>query len=427
MRQKELILYRNLPRQDIFDGMCRLMDGNSETFVEDYYKLLGELAGVADQYGLYGNLWHAYLAYALTGHENVFSLACEIRTGSLQDSKRDLAMHDFVILFELMKYDFNQWLSYGIPKESLRWLSDYRNEDEKRKVINKRIRDRIMELAEVMGLLKEPEELYSHTVTFYREFGVGDLGLHKAFRLQHEEGEDIRLLPATCTEHVYFKNLCGYELQKQKLIANTEAFLLGKPANNCLLFGDAGTGKSSSVKALLNEYYDRGLRMIEIYKHQFRDLNALIHMIQNRNYKFIIFMDDLSFEEFEIEYKYLKAVIEGGLEKKPENVLIYATSNRRHLIREKFSDRDERDEELHTNDTVQEKLSLAYRFGVTIYYGKPDQKEFRQIVDQIAAEEQITMPKEELYREANAWELSHGGLSGRTARQFIMHLKGQMD
>lgn len=135
-------------------------------------------------------------------------------------------------------------------------------------------------------------------------------------------------------------------------------------------------------------------------------------------------MDDLSFEEFEIEYKYLKAVIEGGLERKPDNVLIYATSNRRHLVRETFKDKQDRDEELHTNDTVQEKLSLVGRFGVTIYFGKPDKKEFQEIVRQLAKRSQIKMPEEELLLEANKWELSHGGLSGRTAQQFVDYLLG---
>jgi predicted AAA+ superfamily ATPase len=216
----------------------------------------------------------------------------------------------------------------------------------------------------------------------------------------------------------------GYEIAKKKLIDNTEAFINGKKANNCLLFGDAGTGKSSSVKAILNQYYDRGLRMIELYKHQFQDLNDIIAQIKNRNYKFIIYMDDLSFEEFEIEYKYLKAVIEGGLEKKPDNVLIYATSNRRHLIRETFRDKLDRDEDMHTNDTVQEKLSLVARFGVTIYYGGPSKKEFQEIVRRLAAKNGLEIPEQELLAEANKWELSHGGLSGRTAQQFIDYLLG---
>ena len=165
--------------------------------------------------------------------------------------------------------------------------------------------------------------------------------------------------------------------------------------------------------------------MIEVYKHQFKDLNDVIAQIKNRNYKFIIYMDDLSFEEFEIEYKYLKAVIEGGLEKKPDNILIYATSNRGHLVRETFKDKADRDEELHTNDTVQEKLSLVARFGVTIYFGKPDKKDFQKIVTTLADRYGVEMEEEKLLLEANKWELSHGGLSGRTAQQFIDYLLGQ--
>ena len=208
---------------------------------------------------------------------------------------------------------------------------------------------------------------------------------------------------------------------------NTEAFVNGKPANNVLLFGDSGTGKSTSIKAILNEYYDRGLRMIEIYKHQFQDLSNIIAQIKNRNYRFIIYMDDLSFEEFEIEYKFLKAVIEGGMETKPDNVLIYATSNRRHLIRETWSDRsDMSQDELHRSDTMQEKLSLVARFGVTINYSKPTKKEFNNIVVELAKRyPEIKLTKEELEAQANMWEMSHGGISGRTAQQFINYLAGK--
>ena len=218
----------------------------------------------------------------------------------------------------------------------------------------------------------------------------------------------------------------GYELAKQKLIENTEAFVSGRCANNCLLYGDAGTGKSTSIKAIANQYFDRSLRLIEVYKHQFCDLHDVIAQIKDRNYKFILYMDDLSFEEFETEYKYLKAVIEGGLEKKPDNVLIYATSNRRHLIRENFSDKEEIRQDMHTSDTVQEKLSLYARFGVTIYYGAPNKKEFQQIVTALAEKYQIDMDNELLLAEANKWELSHGGLSGRTAQQFVNYLLGSL-
>ena len=267
-------------------------------------------------------------------------------------------------------------------------------------------------------------EFKEDMTSFYKDFGVGKLGLHKAFRVAHDEN-GVQIVPITKIAHVHLDDLVGYELAKKKLIENTEAFVQGRKANNCLLFGDAGTGKSSSIKGILNEYYDQGLRIIEVYKHQFQDLNDVIAQVKNRNYRFIIYMDDLSFEEFEIEYKYLKAVIEGGLERKPENVLIYATSNRRHLIREKFSDKEERRDDLHTSDTVQEKLSLAYRFGLKIYFGSPSKKEFQNIVRVLADKHGITMSEEELFLKANQWELQYGGLSGRTAQQFIDHLLGQ--
>ena len=251
---------------------------------------------------------------------------------------------------------------------------------------------------------------------------MGKFGLNKAFRIL-EKDEQAYIDPITSIEHIRLEDLVGYELQKQKLVENTEAFIEGREANNVLLYGDAGTGKSSSIKAILNQYYDRGLRMIEVYKHQFRALSDILEQVKDRNYKFIIYMDDLSFEEFELEYKYLKAIIEGGLGKKPKNVLIYATSNRRHLIKESFRDKRQlSDDEIHANDTVQEKLSLVARFGQTIYFGAPEPKEFKEIVKVLAARKGILLPEDELLLRANQWELSHGGLSGRTAAQFITHL-----
>ncbi|MHB8064538.1 MAG: ATP-binding protein, partial [Ruminiclostridium sp.] len=232
----------------------------------------------------------------------------------------------------------------------------------------------------------------------------------------------IEIVPIINTEAIYLKDLVGYEFQKKSLIKNTEDFVKGYKANNVLLYGDSGTGKSSSIKAILNEYHHLGLRMIEVYKHQFGDLSSIIEQLKDRNYKFIIYMDDLSFEDYETDYKYLKAIIEGGLEARPDNVLLYATSNRRHLIREKWSDKQDRDDDLHTNDTVQEKLSLAARFGLSILYISPNRKEFEHIVKVLADNHNITLPEEELYLEANRWELRHGGLSGRTAQHFITHL-----
>ena len=340
------------------------------------------------------------------------------------DRINEVALHDFGIFKELFDYDFSS-LEKDLGAGCIRVLMDYTNGSRTDKVFNRRVRDSICTLAKALGNAADAEEFKEKMTQFYKEFGVGKLGLHKAFRIEHPEGGEMSIVPITNIAHVHLDDLVGYEIAKKKLIDNTEAFVRGRRANNCLLFGDAGTGKSSSVKAILNQYYDQGLRMIEVYKHQFKDLNDVIAQVKNRNYKFIIYMDDLSFEEFEIEYKYLKAVIEGGLERKPENVLIYATSNRRHLIRETFKDKADRDEELHTNDTVQEKLSLVARFGVTIYFGSPDKKEFQEIVRVLAERGGVDMPEEELLLEANKWELSHGGLSGRTAQQFVDYLMGQ--
>ena len=219
---------------------------------------------------------------------------------------------------------------------------------------------------------------------------------------------------------MHLDDLVGYERQKKKLVDNTLSFVNGQAANNCLLFGDAGTGKSSSIKAIMNEFYSKGLRLIEVYKHQFKDLPKIISQIKSRNYKFIIYMDDLSFEEFEIEYKYLKAVIEGGLETKPDNVLIYATSNRRHLIKESFDDVKDYKPELHSSDTVQEKLSLVARFGVTIYYGAPEKQEYDDIVINLAKKEWHRNGHRRALLEAGRWGNSnHGGRSGRCAQQLL--------
>lgn len=428
MRTKELMLYKHMEHEELLRDMTFLMENcdsdyyNKEDMAGLLFECVNELLELAAGYGLEGNLWHNYLTFLLVNDENAYSTECEI-VGEIEGSINTITLHDFEIFRELFAYDFTI-LEKALGVNCLSVLMHYENVKGHGKAFNKRIRDRICELSEKLGTCENAEEFKCTMTQFYKEFGVGKFGLHKAFRIEHTEaGADI--VPITKIAHVHLDDLVGYEIAKKKLIENTEAFVKGKKANNCLLFGDAGTGKSTSIKAILNQYYDQGLRMIEVYKHQFQDLNDVIAQIKNRNYKFIIYMDDLSFEEFEIEYKYLKAVIEGGLEKKPDNILIYATSNRRHLVRETFRDKSDRDEELHTNDTVQEKLSLVARFGVTIYFGGPSKKEFQQIVKTLAQKNQINMPEEELLLEANKWELSHGGLSGRTAQQFIDYLLGK--
>ncbi len=424
----QLILYKNFEYASLFYDFSWIMENynnqyyNKEDVEALLYDCVHELTELAVSHGFEGNLWHNFLAFLLVNNENAYSTACEVR-GAVEGSINRIVLHDFKIMKSLFNFDFGILAEY-FSMDCMDAIVDYVSINGDSKIFNKRIRDRICELTRQLEGAETVEQFKDYVTKFYRDFGVGKLGLHKAFRVEHKE-HGAEIFPITNIAHVRLDDLVGYEIAKQKLIDNTEAFVSGREANNCLLYGDAGTGKSTSIKAIANQYYERGLRLIEIYKHQFCDLNDVIAQIKNRNYKFIIYMDDLSFEEFEIEYKYLKAVIEGGLEKKPDNVLIYATSNRRHLIRETFSDKEEVREDMHTSDTVQEKLSLYARFGVSIYFGAPTKKEFQQIVLALAGKYKIHMGEEELLAEANKWELSHGGLSGRTAQQFINYLAGR--
>lgn len=423
-----LMLYKNFKHQKLFDDFVWLINQadndyyNNEDKVTLLYDCVNELLELADAYGFEGDLFHCFLGFLLANNENAFSTSCEI-VGPGDGTMNQIAIHDLKIFQELFEYDMSK-VDRELQTDAFSLLRNYKNGGRTSKVFNKRVRDRINELTVSLEQSGDATEYYRHVSRFYKENGVGKFGLHKAFRVVKQESGRPQIVPITSVEHIYLNDLVGYELQKKKLTDNTEAFVEGRKANNVLLFGDSGTGKSSSIKAILNEYYDKGLRMIEVYKHQFDCLSEIIETVKDRNYKFIIYMDDLSFEDFEIEYKYLKAIIEGGLGKKPDNVLIYATSNRRHLVRETFSDKEDRAEDLHTSDTVQEKLSLVARFGVSIYYIAPNKKEFQNIVRTLAERYHIHMPEEKLFLEANKWELSHGGLSGRTAQQFINYLLG---
>lgn len=435
----KLILYRNLFDDSIIHSLSNTfyeLDQVSEEQLKENIKLkqefiscinqqIGDLLQVATTYGFDNNLWQNYITYKMVTSENPFSISSE-GIGAREGSIKEIACSDLSLIKELFWFDFTT-IEKRLGVNIFQLITNYSALSKDIKSYNHNVSVKVRELSNNISKCNNAWELYDVITLFYKESGVGKLGLNKAFRINNDR--DIAVIePITNTENILLTDLIGYEIQKKKLIDNTEAFVLGKKANNVLLFGDSGTGKSTCVKAILNEYYSRGLRMIEIYKHQFRDLSQVISQIKNRNYKFIIFMDDLSFEEFEIEYKYLKAMIEGGLETKPDNVLIYATSNRRHLIRETWTDRsDISKDELHRSDTMQEKLSLVSRFGVTIGFLAPNKNEFNEIVKGIAKNiGDIGLTEEELYAKANMWELSHGGRSGRTAKQFIHYLIGQI-
>lgn len=427
----KLIIYGNhedtilMRMSDIF----KKIDRDEETpdkLISDIYEQIKRILEVATDYGFDKNLWHNYLTFYLITNENPFSLTCE-KVGANDGSVNEFAKNDFKVFMNLFNYDFKP-IEEALGINCFSLISDYKAIVKKELMYNKNVSEKVQALSLKLETAKDENEFFNYVTDFYKAYGVGMFGLNKAFRVIGGDN-GITFTPINNMDKVMLDDLIGYEIQKKKLVENTEAFVQGRKANNALLFGDSGTGKSTSIKAIVNEYYDQGLRMIEIYKHQFKDLSNVIASIKNRNYKFIIYMDDLSFEEFEIEYKFLKAVIEGGVETKPDNILIYATSNRRHLIKETWNDRNDMESNngLHRSDTIEEKLSLVNRFGCQINYSKPSQKEFFDIVIGLARKNNVKMTDEELMAEANKWELSHGGISGRTAQQFINYCLGGIE
>ena len=425
-----LLMYGDLTEASILYKLGRAIDEveagdyNKREITREINAISKELLMLATDYGFDDNLWHNYIAFYIITNENPFSLVTE-KTDVKPGSVNHLVEKDFEILKELFDYDFSA-LEKELGIQSFSVFTNYSAVQKNQQMYNRNVSEKVRNLSKSLEGAKDQKEFFTVITDFYKAYGVGMFGLNKAFRLEEIGNNDIKFVPINNMDEVVLDDLIGYEYQKQQLIENTESFVQGKKANNVLLFGDSGTGKSTSIKAIVNQYYDQGLRMIEIYKHQFRYLSKIIASIKNRNYKYIIYMDDLSFEEHEIEYKFLKAVIEGGVETKPDNILIYATSNRRHLIKETWNDRNDQTntDDRHHSDTVEEKLSLVHRFGVTISYSKPMQKEYIEIVLGLAERAGITMPQEELIAKAKIWELEQGGLSGRTAQQFINHIAG---
>ena len=406
----ELIVFNPLYQDDeiesCFNMYNELINGN----LKNSNKFVSLLIKLAEKYNLYDNLFNSLLTYLLINNENSFTLALE-RKKPISSNLKAVVMNDFKIIFNMFNTNFE--MLEPLQRNLINSFTP------SKPVINQELFEVSTTLQENLTKCNNVDDFYTILEKFFLTYGVGKFGLNKAFRYENK-----KIVPIIHIGNGRLNQLIGYETQKQTLRNNTEAFLAGKKANNVLLYGDSGTGKSSSIKALLNEYYKDGLRMIEVYKHQFKDLPKIIQQLQSRNYKFILFMDDLSFEEFEIEYKYLKAVIEGGLEKKPDNILIYATSNRRHIVKQTWSEREDKDE-VNINDAKQEKTSLSSRFGIKILFMHPDRINYLNIVDGLAKQYDLKMDRDELHQKALTWEIRHGGFSGRTAKQFIHAMLGK--
>ncbi len=427
----KLLIFGDLPEDSILMQLSKVYSDyhsgqySKEDLISRCYKQIKRLLELGTACAFDKNLWHNYLTYILIMSENPFTLTCE-KVGWKDGSVNHFAKSDFKAFKELFDYDFSE-LEKDLDIDCFSCITNYKAIEKPQLMYNKNVSEKVRGLSEKLEKTETVEDFFEAVTSFYRDIGVGAFGLNKAFRFRDLPSGNVEFMPINNMDTVVLDDLVGYELQKEKLIANTKAFVRGQRANNVLLFGDSGTGKSTSIKAIVNEFYSEGLRMIEIYKHQFRFLSQVIAQIKNRNYKFIIYMDDLSFEEDESDYKFLKALIEGGVETRPDNILIYATSNRRHLIKETWRDRSdvEQDGDIHRSDTMEEKLSLANRFGVTIGYYKPSRQEFYEIVVALSEKNGLKIDPDQLKLEADRWEMNHGGISGRTAQQFVDHLLGK--
>lgn len=431
----KLLIYSNLGEDSILTNLSGIFKSwekgvdEKEEIIARIYKEIKRILDISTAYGFDTNLWHNYLTFLLISNENSFSLTCE-RTGASEDGTVNyLAKQDFRIFKALFDFDFGP-IERALGIDCFTTICSYKAVAKRERVYNRNVSEKVRELSLKIAAAEGEEEIFRLVTDHYKRYGVGLFGVNRAFRIRRNgAGGRLDFVPINNADSIRLDDLVGYKIQKEQLVTNTRAFVEGKAANNVLLYGDSGTGKSTSVRAVLNEYYDKGLRMIEIYKHQFRDLSDVIAQIKDRNYFFIIFIDDLSFEEHEVEYKFLKAVIEGGVESRPDNILIYATSNRRHLIKETWNDRNDMEfnGEIHRSDTMEEKLSLSARFGVLINYSIPNRQEYHEIVEALAAKQGIKMERDKLLLAANTWELRHGGVSGRTAQQFINYLEGEQD
>jgi predicted AAA+ superfamily ATPase len=415
------LFFRNLSAGSTLAKLKRAVTLSSPAKIEIIsliHEVASDIVDEAERFSLGGNLWDTFLALRLAEDDNALGRAAELNS-SPTGSVVEVALSELWSLRKVVTAA-RDIVEHGAEFKGLRCLSNYTLSEREYGHATKTSRDSVSKLADEFGRAESPEEMMSALLDFYVKRGSGIFSLYKAFLWSTKD----ELTPVPDPDPQTFSALLGYEEQKTELWANTKLFLSGQATNNVLLYGDSGTGKSSSVKALLNEpeFIASGLRMIEVRKDQISEIPKIMRLISGRNYRFILFLDDLSFEDFEVEYKHLKALIEGGIERKPDNTVIYATSNRRNIVREVWKDRRTASDDVHGWDTMQEKLSLSDRFGITIWYGALDKNQYLDIIRFFAKEYGISMRHDELERLAMRWEIGRGGFSGRTARQFVQHL-----
>lgn len=398
---KSLSVYRGILDRSVIKGYMKLLESieaEPRVFLDAY----GGFFSLLSQRGVSGRLAYAVTETALFD-ENCFSLAAAAgNTKSLPKNITGAVSHDCEAIIYLSK----------LKSEDI--IGEYKYLSDISEIANALPR---WETGEAAQAFDTENIKLSVLAEFYRKNGCGMFARYKAFVWRNGE-----ICPVEHPDKIELSSFIGYERPRNKVIANTLAFLDGKACNNCLLYGDMGTGKSSTVKAIGNAFREKGLRVVEMPKERLSDFPLLVDKIAALPMKFIIFIDDLSFQSQDKSYTSLKAVLEGGLAARPDNALIYATSNRRHLIKESWQDRDTDD--IHRRDNMQETLSLSDRFGLSVCFGNPDKKEYLDIVFALADKAGIRKDAEELSILAERFALGRGGRSPRCAKQFIESLGG---
>jgi len=445
---RRLSIYRGIRQVSSVQAVQELLElitagGAATAIAEAYHRLFDLLIAPAEfnREEPVGDAWQDHLLNLILADDNSFSRKAElglVAAGSLQSA----AQNDLACLQVLFRLDANllrrqtaaayntaaQAAGGGeLPVAAWPAWNQACPLPAAGVTFNETRRHQIKQLLAASSVWPdETDEL----AAFYRAAGAGIFGQYKAFRWTHD-GTAGGLTGIPEPDPIRLDEMIGYAAERADVVNNTHQFIRGFRANNVLLYGDRGTGKSSTIKAILNEYAEEGLRLVEVPKQSLQDFPCLIQLLQGRPQRFIIYVDDLSFEENEWEYKDLKAILEGSLAARPDNIVIYATSNRRHLVRERFSDRGApreiaTEDEIRQQDTLQEKLSLADRFGITVTFTAPGQQQYLEIVEGLVAQRGIRLEPELLRRRAVQWELWHNGRSGRTARQFVDYLEGEL-
>ena len=423
MNTKRLLFYDNIRNDEIMKMASKIVrgveaahaavqgceSGCSREEVEDmYYELQRCILAAMPLGDTDGTYWENYIYRLVAESENTFSLKAE--RGQLDDITAELAAADITDIKEMLNVDWNKVAEhFDDGRECVCAIKPHIAEDGRAAQI-KAVFDAVDGTQGASGAAVDALSAY------YRKNFCGILGKFKAFVW------DGKLVGVKNQDPITFSDLIGYEFQQQQLIRNTEVFVHGRKSNNVLLYRDKGTGKSSSVKALLNKFGDEGRRMINLPKSRIFDISEIMELVSGRGCKFIIFIDDLSFEDTEIEYKHFKSVLDGGVEVQPDNVLLYVTTNRRNLVKETWKDRNDTDGEVHMSDGIHERQSLADRFGLKITFTAPDKQLYTEIVKSIAEKQGLEIDEDKLMAEANKWDMRQTSRSGRSAKQFITHI-----